>query len=272
MKLQLVRIGDIKITGDNMREDPGDLRELSDSIKRYGILQPLVVYTMGKKYGLIAGHRRLAAGRRAGLLEVPVVVRDDLSEEERLSLMIVENVQRKHLTPLEEAHAFEKLVKNGMEQKRLAQLIDKSEAYVSNRVKLLTLDEETQQKVHKGLMGLQRALGYKKRERTETREGRPRDSAQRWQEFYMDKIITWLETGRVNLRNEGISERLIQLRNALAAVAAKSAPPRAVSDLPMCDGCGTFVGPFFACKEGSETYCETCLTKTHVLARREVAV
>lgn len=267
-QLQMVAVNQLRLSGSNMRLDPGDLTELAWSIRRYGILQPLLVTPTKSGYLVVNGHRRLAAARRAGLEEVPAIVRE-MDDEERLALMIVENVQRRHLSPLEEAHGFERLVKKGKKQHEIAGMIDKSQTYVSFRIKLLTCDEETQQKVHRGELALMKAIGYVKETRDGDR-GHRKDGNTRWQVYYIDRLVSWLEAGRIDLDDDEMSERLQLLKRTLDALVDASyeerpgdsketdAVARAIAQ--MCDRCGSMIGVEPCCDEAHHRLCGRCRT------------
>lgn len=116
------------------------LAELADSIKRHGVLQPLLVSPLGDgSYRLVAGERRWRASRLAGLGEVPVVVRQ-LSEQEQRLLALVENLQREDLNPVEEALGYQRLASD-MSHKAIAEAVGKARATVTNSLRLLELEE-----------------------------------------------------------------------------------------------------------------------------------
>ncbi|TAK95319.1 ParB/RepB/Spo0J family partition protein [Patescibacteria group bacterium] len=126
------------------------IEELASSIKQHGIIQPLVVTRKGDQYELIAGERRLQAAKRAGLLKVPVVVRD-VAEKEKLEFAIVENIQRHDLNPVEEARAYQKLMDEfQMHQDEVAAKMGKSRSAVANKVRLLQLPIEIQKALIEG--------------------------------------------------------------------------------------------------------------------------
>ncbi len=127
-----------------------DLDDLIASIKRHGILQPLVVTKTPEGYELIAGERRLRAARMAGLTDVPVIVRS-AEEQEKLELALVENVQRADLNPIEEARAYKKLIEDyDLTQEAVAERLGKSRPQVANTLRLLDLPEEVQSAVREG--------------------------------------------------------------------------------------------------------------------------
>ena len=121
--------------------DEEGLDELTRSIEENGIIQPLIVVAVANnQYELVAGERRLRAARRAGLTRVPVVVRDDVNDDDFLELAMIENVQRKDLNAVEEAEAYEKLIeKFGYTQDQAAKKVGKSRSAVANLLRLLQL-------------------------------------------------------------------------------------------------------------------------------------
>jgi ParB family chromosome partitioning protein len=141
--------------------DEDALEELAASIRETGIIQPLVVMECPGGYELIAGERRLRAASRAGLETVPVVVKRDVRASELVELALIENIQRSDLTPIEEAKAYEHLVKDhGYTQEKVAQRVGKSRAAVANSIRLLTLPASLGQAVEEGKLseGHARAL------------------------------------------------------------------------------------------------------------------
>ena len=144
----------IKANPDQPRQDFDEegIRELSKSIRKYGVLQPLLVTKIEKEsakgldvsYQLIAGERRLRASQMAGLPQVPVIIRDQFEEKkDRLEVALIENVQRKDLNPVEEAEAYDRLAKEfGLTQKEIADKVSKSREVVANAVRLLNLPKD----------------------------------------------------------------------------------------------------------------------------------
>lgn len=127
--------------------DDKSLEDLSNSIKQHGIIQPLVLRRVGDKYEIIAGERRYKAATLAGLVAVPAII-SDLDDNTSAEVAIVENVQRKDLTAIEEAKSFKALLDKGyMTQEELAKKMGLSQAAVSNKLRLLTLDEGVQQAI-----------------------------------------------------------------------------------------------------------------------------
>lgn len=130
--------------------DDEALASLADSIRRHGLLQPLVVRRIAGRYELIAGERRLRAAMRAGLEHVPVLVRD-ARPEDRLELALIENLQRENLTPLEEAEAYRHLIDEyGLTQEELAERVGKSRPAITNALRLLNLPDAVKAKLDSG--------------------------------------------------------------------------------------------------------------------------
>lgn len=145
-----------------MQMDAGELEGLAESIREHGILQPLVVTTDpgGEHYTLVAGERRLRAAIQAGLETVPAIVRQ-VSEQERLELALIENIQRTDLSPLDTAEAFEQLVDEfGLRHEDIAERVGKSRESVSNTLRLLRLPPEAKDALRAGTIseGHARAL------------------------------------------------------------------------------------------------------------------
>jgi len=130
--------------------DEEALDALADSIRRHGLLQPLVVRRVAGRYELIAGERRLRAAMRAGLARVPVIVRD-AQPEDRLELALIENLQRENLTPLEEAEAYRHLVDQyGLTQEQIAERVGKSRPAIANTLRLLGLPDAVKAQLEGG--------------------------------------------------------------------------------------------------------------------------
>jgi ParB family transcriptional regulator, chromosome partitioning protein len=138
-----------------------ELEDLAKSIREKGILQPLVVRPKGERhYEIVAGERRWRAAQRAGVHDVPALIRE-LSDGEALEIALVENVQRSDLNAVEEARGFAQLVEQfGYTQQQLADAIGKSRSHISNTLRLLTLPEQVRQQIEAGVLtaGHARAL------------------------------------------------------------------------------------------------------------------
>ena len=148
----MVKISLIEPNRDQPRKDfnEEELQELAESIKNYGVLQPLLVQKKGTSYELIAGERRWRAAKLAGLKEVPVVLRE-YSKQQAMEIALIENVQRADLNPIEEAQAYQQLVKEfHLTQEEIAARVSKNRATITNAMRLLKLDEEIQNLLIKG--------------------------------------------------------------------------------------------------------------------------
>jgi len=120
--------------------DDAGLEELSQSIRRTGILQPVLVAKEGGRFRIVAGERRVRAARLAGLSEVPVIVREGVTDRDHLLLALIENLQRRDLTPLEEAEAYRNLKDEfGLTQEDVAERVGKDRATIANALRLLKL-------------------------------------------------------------------------------------------------------------------------------------
>ena len=147
-----VPLGSISASADQPRKEFREtaLRELADSIREKGILQPILVEEQEKgSFKIIAGERRWRAAEIAGLKEVPVIVRS-YSQEEKLEIALIENIQRDDLTPVEEARAYKELMdKAKLGQEDLAKKIGKNRSTIANALRLLKLPEDMQEALNK---------------------------------------------------------------------------------------------------------------------------
>jgi ParB family transcriptional regulator, chromosome partitioning protein len=140
--------------------DDSRIDELSRSIRSHGVIQPIVVRKTDSGYEIVAGERRWRASQRAGLLKVPIVVRD-IPDDQLLAAALIENIQRENLNPIEEAHAYRRLADEfGMTQEQIAESVGKDRSSVANYVRLLRLPAEIRDHVGSGAlsMGHARAL------------------------------------------------------------------------------------------------------------------
>ena len=132
--------------------DEDAIEELSDSIKQFGVLQPLIVQKKDGYYEIVAGERRWRASKIAGLKKLPVIVRE-YDEKERVKISLIENIQREDLNPIEEAKAYEQLRKEyGFKQEEIANSVSKSRAAVTNTMRLLKLDDRVQKMILENLI------------------------------------------------------------------------------------------------------------------------
>ena len=144
-----LKISDIEPNRNQPRKEFNEdaLVELADSIKKYGIIEPLVVTKKGKMYEIIAGERRWRAARLAGLKEVPVII-GDYTDKERMEVALIENLQREDLNPIEEALAYQSLIEEyQLKQDEVAERVSKSRSTITNSLRLLNLSEKVRQMV-----------------------------------------------------------------------------------------------------------------------------
>ena len=146
---RLVKISSVEPNLNQPRRhfDEDALMELSESIKQYGVLQPLLVSDKKDYFEIIAGERRWRAAKMAGLKEVPVVVKE-FTDQEIVEISLIENIQREDLNPIEEAMAYKRLIEEfHLKQDEIADRVAKSRTAVTNSMRLLKLDERVQQMV-----------------------------------------------------------------------------------------------------------------------------
>ena len=146
---QMMKINMVEPNRDQPRKnfDEDALLELADSIKQFGILQPLLVRKRKDYYEIIAGERRWRAAKMAGIKEVPVIIKE-YSEQEIIEIGLIENIQRENLNPIEEAMAFKRLLEEfNLKQDEVAERVSKSRTAVTNSMRLLRLDGRVQQMI-----------------------------------------------------------------------------------------------------------------------------
>ena len=130
--------------------DKDALSELANSIKQYGILQPIIVQKNEDMYEIIAGERRWRAAKEAGLTEVPVIIRD-YDKQKIMEISIIENIQRENLNPIEEAMAYQSLMEEyGLKHEELAERVSKNRSTITNSMRLLKLSDNIQQMIIDG--------------------------------------------------------------------------------------------------------------------------
>jgi len=136
--------------------DEARLAELEASIRAHGIIQPILVRRVGQAYRIIAGERRWRAAQRAGLLKVPIVIRDvEASGRELLEIATIENVQREDLNPVDEARAYGRLSDEfGLTQEQIAAAVGKDRSSVANSIRLLKLTEEVREHLASGALSV----------------------------------------------------------------------------------------------------------------------
>ena len=130
--------------------DEAALESLAESIKTHGIVQPLLVRRRDGGYELIAGERRWRAAKLAGISRVPVIVKE-VPDDSLLEIALIENIQRENLNPIEEAHAYKKLIETvGLTQESLASRVGRDRTYITNYLRLLRLPDDVQQLLKEG--------------------------------------------------------------------------------------------------------------------------
>ena len=144
-----LKLSDIEPNREQPRKnfDEDALLELAESIKQFGVLQPLLVQKKDDYYEIIAGERRWRAAKLAGLKEVPVIIKD-FSDQEVVEIALIENIQRENLNPIEEAMAYKRLLKEfNLKQDEVAERVSKSRTAVTNSMRLLKLNDRVQQMI-----------------------------------------------------------------------------------------------------------------------------
>lgn len=145
----IVKITQVEPNREQPRKnfDEDALQELADSIKQFGLLQPILVQDRKTYYEIIAGERRWRAAKLAGLKEIPVIIRD-YTEQEIVEISLIENIQREDLNPIEEAQAYKRLLTEfNLKQDEVAERVSKSRTAVTNSMRLLKLCDEVQQMI-----------------------------------------------------------------------------------------------------------------------------
>ena len=146
---QMMKLNKIEPNREQPRKnfDEDALVELADSIKQFGVIQPLIVQKKDDYFEIIAGERRWRAAKLAGLKEVPVIVKE-FTDQEAVEIALIENIQRENLNPIEEALAYKRLLTEfDLKQDEVAERVSKSRTAVTNSMRLLKLDEKIQQMV-----------------------------------------------------------------------------------------------------------------------------
>ena len=145
----MVKLSMVEPNGEQPRKnfDEDSLLELAESIKQFGLLQPIIVQDRKNHYEIIAGERRWRAAKMAGLKEIPVIIKN-LTNQEIVEISLIENIQREDLNPIEEAQAYKRLLEEfNLKQDEVAERVSKSRTAVTNSMRLLKLCDEVQQMV-----------------------------------------------------------------------------------------------------------------------------
>ncbi len=151
-KVQKIKITKIEPNPDQprVRFDEDSLDELADSIKKNGIIQPILAVSRGDHFMIVAGERRWRAAKQLGLKEVPVIV-GDFNEQQIMEISLIENIQRENLNPIEEAKAYKRLIEElNLKQDEVAEKVSKNRATITNSLRLLKLDEKVQNMLIEG--------------------------------------------------------------------------------------------------------------------------
>jgi len=146
---QMMKLSKIEPNREQPRKhfEEDALLELSDSIKKFGVIQPLVVQKKDDYYEIIAGERRWRAAKLAGLKEVPVIIKE-FTKQEAVEISLIENIQRENLNPIEEAYAYERLLTEfNLTQDEVAERVSKSRTAVTNSMRLIKLSQKVKQMV-----------------------------------------------------------------------------------------------------------------------------
>ncbi len=152
--VMMLRISSVEPNREQPRKDFDEdrLTELAESIREHGVIQPLLVQKAGRHYEIIAGERRWRAAKQAGLKEIPAIVRE-YSKQEAVEISLIENIQREDLNPIEEAQAYDRLMKEfDLKQEDIAKRVSRSRAAVANAVRLLNLPAEVRDMVTEGIL------------------------------------------------------------------------------------------------------------------------
>lgn len=213
--------------------DEKDLKELADSIREHGIIQPLIVSPAeGETYTLIAGERRLRAAKQIGLRTVPAILRQ-VSDRELLELALIENIQRAELNPLEEADAYRQLTEDfGLSHEEVAQRVGKSRPAVSNTLRLLQLSDTVKKTLVASYSHTDendQDIEQQGGSRFRLSEGHARALLRLPAHKAQDAALRTVEKGNLNVRQ---TEELIKRWGGEKAPSApKKAPPPEVTDL-----------------------------------------
>ena len=210
--------------------------ELSESIRANGILQPLLVRREGEGYAIVAGERRWRAAQRAGLRELPCIVRD-VSEPQAFELALIENIQREDLNAIEEAQAYQRLIEDhGLTQEELAQRVGKDRSTVANALRLLRLPESIKLAMSSGAlsMGHARAL-LALGDETDLRRAAEKVMHEALSVREVEQLVQRLK-GKKVIRQERGREGSVQLRHVVEKLQRKLGTKVALRDR---DGAGT---------------------------------
>ena len=204
--------------------------ELADSIRAKGVLQPLLVRRDSDRYAIVAGERRWRAAQRAGLREVPCIVRE-VTEAEAFELALIENIQREDLNAIEEAEAYQRLIEyHGLTQEELAQRVGKERSTVANALRLLRLPEPIKQAMSSGAltMGHARAL-LALSDETDLRRAAEKVINEALSVREVEQLVQRLK-GKKVVRRERVGNGSVQLRHVVEKLQRKLGAKVALRD------------------------------------------
>ncbi len=163
---QTLRISEIDPNKNQPRKnfDDESLKQLADSIAEHGVIQPLIVRPLTNgRYQIVAGERRWRAAKMAGLSDIPVQIRDDLTEEQTMQIAMIENLQRENLNPIEEALGYKEILEQSdLTQEKLAKVLGKARSSIANSIGLLTLPSAVQELLKNGELSAGHCKALKK--------------------------------------------------------------------------------------------------------------
>ena len=210
--------------------DEVHILELADSIRAKGVLQPILVRRDGDRYAIVAGERRWRAAQRAGVREVPCIVRD-VAEPEAFELALIENIQREDLNAIEEAEAYQRLIEyHGLTQEELAQRVGKERSTVANALRLLRLPDAIKHAMSSGAltMGHARAL-LALSDETDLRRAAEKVINEALSVREVEQLVQRLK-GKKIVRRERVGNGSVQLRHVVEKLQRKLGAKVAVRD------------------------------------------
>jgi len=210
--------------------DEAHILELSESIRSKGVLQPLLVRRDGDGYAIVAGERRWRAAQRAGIRELPCIIRD-VSEPEAFELALIENIQREDLNAIEEAEAYQRLIEyHGLTQEELAQRVGKDRSTIANALRLLRLPEPIKLAMSSGAlsMGHARAL-LALSDETDLRRAAEKVMNEALSVRAVEQLVQRLK-GKKVIRQERVRDGSVQLRHVVEKLQRKLGTKVALRD------------------------------------------
>lgn len=192
------------------------LEELAASIKEYGVVQPLIVRAVGKRYQLVAGERRLRAAKLAGLAEIPVIVRE-FTDERTMEIALIENIQRNDLNAVEEAQGLRRLMQEcKLTQEQVAEKVGRSRVAVANLLRLLNLAQKVQQYIIEGKMNMGQAKQLTGLSEDKQLELADKIIEQGWSSRTTEEVIRIVKAGKEYRVDANIVKELLPVENKQA--------------------------------------------------------